>query len=90
MANPAAGASYTSQCQSATDARVVAAAAEDDFLQSDGLPGDGNSTRTFSAYRDEKVFTVIEDSTSAFSKEGERRVLSGVVKAVILTRTDEP
>jgi hypothetical protein len=73
---------------SPADARLVASEAEDDFLESDALPGDGNSTRTFSAYRDDKVFTVIEESTSPFSRDGERGVLSGSIKPVILIDID--
>lgn len=80
----------TVRAKSPADARVVASEAEDDFLQSTALPGDGNSTRTFSAYRDDKVFTVIEETASSFSLEGERGVLAGEVKPVILTKTDSP
>lgn len=46
--------------RTAGDARVVAAGAELDFLEVDALPAEGVSTLSASAFRDEKLYTVIE------------------------------
>jgi hypothetical protein len=72
------------RARSAADARVVASEAEDDFLETDALPGDGNSTRTFSAFRDDKLYTVVEDTTGRYSPLGERQVVAGKIDPVIL------
>ncbi|AYD04188.1 hypothetical protein NCHU2750_48090 (plasmid) [Neorhizobium sp. NCHU2750] len=46
--------------RTAGDARVVAAAQELDFMEIDAAPADDVSTRNASAFRDEKLYTVIE------------------------------
>ena len=43
---------------SAADARIVAAEAEVDFLDTDALPGDGTTTRHASAFRSDKLYSV--------------------------------
>lgn len=43
------------------DARVVAAEAESDFLEIDSSPAEDKSTRMASAFRNEKLYTVIEE-----------------------------
>lgn len=44
---------------SPADARVVAAEAEVDFLETDARPGDGTSTRHASAFRTDKLYSVV-------------------------------
>lgn len=43
---------------SAADARIVAAEAEVDFLDTGALPGDGTTTRHASAFRTDKLYSV--------------------------------
>ena len=43
---------------SAADARVVAAEAEVDFLDTNALPGDGTTTRHASAFRTDNLYSV--------------------------------
>ncbi|WP_377296770.1 hypothetical protein [Rhizobium sp. SGZ-381] len=64
----------------AGDARLVATDAELDFTEIDASPAEGNSTRMASAFRSEKLYTVIEDLSGRFSTEGPREVLDGVVR----------
>ena len=59
--------------RTAGDARVVAAGAELDFLEVDALPAEGVSTLNASAFRDEKLYTVIEVG----------RGLQGLVRGVV-------
>ncbi|MBW9090734.1 hypothetical protein JNB91_23235 [Rhizobium wenxiniae] len=46
--------------RTAGDARIVAAERELDFMEIDAAPADDVSTRTASAFRDEKLYTVVE------------------------------
>ncbi|MBW9079241.1 hypothetical protein CFBP5875_15785 [Agrobacterium pusense] len=46
--------------RTAGDARIVAAGAELDFMEIDALPAEDVSTLNASAFRDEKLYTVIE------------------------------
>ncbi|MBO0143541.1 hypothetical protein JZX87_20450 [Agrobacterium sp. Ap1] len=46
--------------RTAGDARIVAAERELDFMEIDAAPADDVSTRTASAFRDEKFYTVVE------------------------------
>ncbi|MFP1631838.1 hypothetical protein ACLB6G_08885 [Zhengella sp. ZM62] len=62
---------------SPADARIVASEAENDFLESDAKPGDGVSTRFASAFRDEKLYEVLEMADAAHAAEGPRAVLEG-------------
>ncbi|HZG29890.1 MAG TPA: hypothetical protein VE079_15660 [Ensifer sp.] len=59
------------------DARIVASAAEADFPQERAKPGEGVSTASASAFRNEKLYTVIEDISGQFPPEGPRAVLGG-------------
>ncbi|AOF88869.1 hypothetical protein BSY16_408 [Sinorhizobium sp. RAC02] len=68
------------RARSSGDARVVAAEAELDFLEIDALPGDGNSTTSSSAFRNEKLYTVIDETDPAFPVEGRRAVVAGTVR----------
>lgn len=77
------------RARSPADARLVASEAEDDFLEMDVAPADGNSTRTFSAFRDDKLYTVVEATTGPHSKEGDREVVEGNIRPVILS-TPQP
>ncbi|MCO5731741.1 hypothetical protein [Rhizobium sp. SSA_523] len=67
------------------DARLVAMAAELDYTEIDALPAEGNSTDMASAFRSEKLYTVIEDGTGRFSAEGPREVVSGTVRIDTVT-----
>jgi hypothetical protein len=62
------------------DARLVASEAELDFTEVDALPAEGNSTDMASAFRSEKLYTVIEDVSGRFSAEGPRKVVEGRVR----------
>lgn len=73
------------RAHSAADARIVAAAAEGDFLDIKAAPADGNSTRTFSAFRDDKLYTVVEDTKATYRSDGDRAVFSGHIRPVILS-----
>jgi hypothetical protein len=64
----------------AGDARLVATDAELDFMEIDASPAEGNSTSMASAFRSEKLYTVIEDLSGRFSPEGPREVVDGVVR----------
>lgn len=56
------------------DARIVAAEAEGDFPESSAKPGDGNSTAFASAFRDDKLYTVVEEGSD---EGGARGVIEG-------------
>lgn len=60
------------------DARVVAAEAELDFLEIDGSPAEDKSTKMASAFRNEKLYTVIEEAPSTDITE--RGVVRGQVR----------
>jgi len=68
------------RARSSGDARVVAAEAELDFTEIDALPGDGNSTTSSSAFRNEKLYTVVDETNSAYSFDGPRGVVDGTVR----------
>jgi len=68
------------RARSSGDARVVAAEAELDFMEIDALPGDGNSTTSSSAFRNEKLYTVIDETDPAYPVEGPREVVAGTVR----------
>lgn len=68
------------RAESPADARIVAAEAELDFTEIDAKPAEGTDTRTASVFRNEKLYTVIEEATgSAFENDGERGVVEGTV-----------
>jgi hypothetical protein len=68
------------RARSSGDARVVAAEAELDYLEIDALPGDGNSTTSSSAFRNEKLYTVVDEADPAYPIEGPRGVVAGTVR----------
>lgn len=68
------------RARSSGDARVVAAEAELDYMEIDALPGDGNSTTSSSAFRNEKLYTVVAESDPAYPVEGPREVVAGTVR----------
>jgi hypothetical protein len=68
------------RARSSGDARVVAAEAELDYTEIDALPGDGNSTTSSSAFRNEKLYTVVDETDPAYPVEGPREVVAGTVR----------
>jgi hypothetical protein len=68
------------RARSSGDARVVAAEAELDFLEVDALPGEGNSTTSASAFRSEKLYTVVDETDPSYPLEGPRGVVAGTVR----------
>lgn len=76
---------------SAADARVVAAQAELDFTEIDALPAEGNSTRNASAFRNERLYTVVEMSErQGLAADGPRGVVEGVVSVGTIKPTQLP
>lgn len=68
------------RARSSGDARVVAAEAELDFMEIDALPGDGNSTTSSSAFRSEKLYTVVDEAAGTYPLEGPREVVAGTIR----------
>jgi hypothetical protein len=68
------------RARSSGDARVVAAEAELDYMEIDALPGDGNSTTSSSAFRNEKLYTVVDERNHSYSVDGPREVVAGTVR----------
>lgn len=68
------------RARSSGDARVVAAAAELDYLEIDALPADGNSTASSSAFRNERLYTVVDETNPSYPLEGPREVVAGTVR----------
>jgi hypothetical protein len=62
------------------DARLVASEAELDFTDTDAKPAEGNSTEMASAFRSEKLYTVIEDDSGRYVADGPRGVVDGSVR----------
>ncbi|MGN6552017.1 MAG: hypothetical protein ACTHJ3_19285 [Pararhizobium sp.] len=67
------------------DARVVAAEAETDYLDVAAAPGHGTSTKMASAFRDDKLYTVLDEPPGDFPSEGERTVVSGLITRDVIT-----
>lgn len=65
------------RAHSPADARIVAAEAEGDFRTRDAHPGHGNTTAFASAFRDDKLYTVVEADEANGPGEGERGVVEG-------------
>lgn len=65
------------RARTAGDARLVASGAELDFTEIDASPSEGNSTEMASAFRSEKLYTVIEDESGRYDAEGPRGVVDG-------------
>lgn len=70
---------------SPADARVVAEEAEIDFMDVDALPGHGNSTKMASAFRDDKLYTVVDEPPGQYSREGPREVVLGMIERAVIT-----
>lgn len=70
---------------SSGDARIVAEEAELDFLDTKAAPGDGNSTKMASAFRDNKLYTVVDEPEGAATADGPRGVVSGLLKRDVIT-----
>lgn len=75
------------RARTAGDARIVASAAELDFTEIDALPSEGNSTEMASAFRSEKLYTVIEDESGNYEADGPRGVVAGRVRVDNLVST---
>jgi len=65
------------RAKSSGDARMVATTAEIDFPEIGAKPAEGVSTASASAFRNEKLYTVIEDISGRYSSDGPRAILSG-------------
>lgn len=76
------------RAHSPADARIVASEAEADFPECGAKPGDGVSTRFASAFRDEKLYEVLEMHDAPFPAEGPRAVLAGRIRNPLKTHTD--
>lgn len=69
------------RAHSPADARIVAAEAELDFTEIDAKPAEGTDTRMASAFRNEKLYTVIEAGEDGrFAAAGGRGVVEGLVR----------
>jgi len=66
----------TVRALSPADARVVAAGAEVDFLDTDAKPSHGVSTEFASAFRDELLYAVAEDTSGHFPADGPREIVA--------------
>jgi hypothetical protein len=75
---------------SAADARVVAAQAELDFTEIDASPAEGNSTRDASAFRNERLYTVVEMLDRQGLADGPRGVVDGLVSVGTIKPTQIP
>jgi hypothetical protein len=67
----------TVRARSPADARLVAAEAEIDFPEVGAMPGDGVKADFASAFRDDKLYRVVEDRSGTFPDEGGRGVVAG-------------
>lgn len=72
------------RADSPADARIVASEAEPDFLDTDAKPGDGVSTRFASAFRDAKLYSVVEIDSTEFTIDGPREVVLGTIRNPLL------
>jgi hypothetical protein len=65
---------------SPADARITAAEAELDFTEIDAAPAEGNSTRDASAFRNERLYAVVEMLDQlGVAVTGPRGVVDGIV-----------
>jgi hypothetical protein len=64
------------RAHSPADARIVAAAAEVDFPEFADKPAHGTSTVHASTFRDERLYSVVEDNSGVHDADGPRGVLS--------------
>ncbi|WP_163271395.1 hypothetical protein [Chelativorans alearense] len=77
------------RARSAADARIIAAEAEVDFLDIPAKPGDGVSTSFASAFRDDRLYRVVEDDSGTFPRAGPRGILKGPTRHDPLTHTPD-
>lgn len=75
------------RADSPADARIVAAEAEPDFLDSNAMPGEGTSTRNASAFRNERLYSVSEIEGCAFPRNGPRELLGGTIRNPLKTES---
>lgn len=66
------------------DARVVAAASELDFMEIDALPAEDVTTAWASAFRNERLYTVVE------IEHGRRDLVRGVLEGTVRVDTIRP
>jgi hypothetical protein len=74
------------RADSAADARILAAEAEDDFLEAPVKPEYGVSTRFASSFRDEKLYHVVEDLSGRYPNDGPREVIEGPANPHVIRR----
>lgn len=74
--------------RSSGDARIVAAERELDFLEIDAAPAEDVTTVNASMYRNEKLYTVIDDGLASAGIE--RGVIDGIVRVdnIMPTQTE--
>lgn len=70
--------------RTAGDARVVASGCELDFMEVDAAPAEGVSTTDASAFRDEKLYSVVE------IERGRRDLLRGKLEGSVSVATIKP
>ena len=76
---------------SPADARVTAAQAELDFTEIDSMPAEGNSTRDASAFRNERLYAVVEMlDKHGIAEDGPRGVVEGTVSMGTIKPTQVP
>lgn len=74
---------------SAADARIVAADAEVDYRDLQAAPGDGTTTDMASAFRDDKLYTVVDEEPGENAAEGPREIVAGEIRRdVIMPKTE--
>ncbi len=72
------------RARSSGDARIVAQEAELDFPEVNAKPAEGVQTDIASAFRNEKLFTVVRDDSTRFSPEGPRGVVAGKIRRLVI------
>ena len=65
------------RARSPAAARIIATDFESDFPEANAKPGDGVKTDFASAFRDDKLYHAVEDSSGAFATDGEAGVIAG-------------
>lgn len=72
------------RARSAADARLVAADAEADFREVQAAPGDGKTTGMASAFRNDKLYTVVDEEPGAHPAQGPREVVAGEIRRDVI------
>ncbi|NML75863.1 hypothetical protein HHL25_17155 [Rhizobium sp. S-51] len=65
------------RARSTGDARLVASEAETDFRDIGAKPAEDVSTSFASAFRNEKLYTVVLDTSGRYPADGERGIVAG-------------